>query len=254
MILFVFEGYKREPDLFYSIQRLFFDKTNEHIVCSFGNNLYQLYKELKKYEDNGDLVSILREKYEKSQDNPFKSRLSSDFSEIYMFFDYDFQNVNLPLEVMNSQLKEMLDTFNDETNNGKLYINYPMVESIRYTNKLPDSCFHTYTVSREQCRKFKLIADKFSYYKSLDFIILDKRKADDDNKTKVVLDNWNIVRKQNVDKANYICTGTNGSPKTKEIVSQGNIFKNQLSKYVSQFPCRISILNAFPMFLYEYFK
>ena len=62
----------------------------------------------------------------------------SDFSEVYLFFDYDFQNKNLELSEINSQLTEMLDFFSDETDNGKLYINYPMIESIRCTRKLPD--------------------------------------------------------------------------------------------------------------------
>lgn len=43
MILFVFEGEKREPELFRAIEKLFF-KDSQHIVCSFGNNIYELYQ------------------------------------------------------------------------------------------------------------------------------------------------------------------------------------------------------------------
>lgn len=42
MILFVFEGVKREPDLFRTIQRLYFSNRKEQIVCSYNNNIYQL--------------------------------------------------------------------------------------------------------------------------------------------------------------------------------------------------------------------
>ena len=45
MILFVFEGVKREPDLFRTIQRLYFANRDEQIVCSYNNNIYQLYKD-----------------------------------------------------------------------------------------------------------------------------------------------------------------------------------------------------------------
>ena len=38
MILFVFEGVKREPDLFRTIQRLYFSNREEQIVCSYNNN------------------------------------------------------------------------------------------------------------------------------------------------------------------------------------------------------------------------
>ena len=48
MILFVFEGVKREPDLFRTIQRLYFSNREEQIVCSYNNNIYQLYKDLQE--------------------------------------------------------------------------------------------------------------------------------------------------------------------------------------------------------------
>ena len=46
---------------------------------------------------------------------------------------YDFQNSQLSLDEINRRVEEMLKLFDDETDNGKLYINYPMIESIRYT-------------------------------------------------------------------------------------------------------------------------
>lgn len=58
MILFVFEGVKREPDLFRTIQRLYFSNREEQIVCSYNNNIYQLYKDLQEYDGDGDIVSL----------------------------------------------------------------------------------------------------------------------------------------------------------------------------------------------------
>lgn len=46
MILFVFEGARREPMLFESIKYLFFEKETDTIVYSFGNNIYNLYKQI----------------------------------------------------------------------------------------------------------------------------------------------------------------------------------------------------------------
>lgn len=221
MILFIFEGKSREPSLFYTLQKLFFQNTNEHIVCSFGNNLYQLYKELKKYEGNGDIVSILKDKYKDKINSPFAgNELSSDFSEIYLFFDYDFQNTNIQIETINSQVSEMLEIFDDETNFGKLYINYPMVESIRYTRELPDKQYYKYTISREYCHNFKSLSAEFSHYKSLDFIVLDQRKTVYDDEIKHIQSNWKFLKEQNVNKANYICTGNYCTPITKSVISQ----------------------------------
>ena len=253
MILFVFEGAKREPDLFRAIETLFFqDKQN--IVCSFGNNIYELYNELQSFEGDGDIVSILKERYQGQKDSPFTGDAkSSDFSEIYLIFDYDFQNKNISLDVMNSQLEEMLDMFNDETDNGRLYINYPMVESIRYTKTLPDKDFWTYVISRKDCTdsSFKSIADSFSDYKSLDFLTLSTRRAATEKEIRSRLDNWRLLIVQNVSKANYICSGENEIPENKETVSQIAIFGAQ-KRYLTSSES-VSILSAFPLFLFDYF-
>ena len=50
MILFVFEGDEREPRLYRTLERLYFPKQNENIICSFGNNIYDLYNELQEYD------------------------------------------------------------------------------------------------------------------------------------------------------------------------------------------------------------
>ncbi len=173
MILFVFEGVKREPDLFRTIQRLYFSNREEQIVCSYNNNIYQLYKDLQEYDGDGDIVSLLMEKFASQKDNPLKDiDKSADISEIYLFFDYDFHNRNLSLEEINRQVKEMLETFDNETEYGKLYIDYPMVESIRYTKFLPDANYWTYTISRTDCNRFKGLSAEFSAYRSFDFILL----------------------------------------------------------------------------------
>jgi len=53
---------------------------------------------------------LLKEKSSKKEDNPFKDiERISDFSEIYLFFDYDFQHNCYPLEELNKQVREMLE-------------------------------------------------------------------------------------------------------------------------------------------------
>ena len=171
MILFVFEGDEREPRLYRTLEKLYFPKTNDNIICSFGNNIYDLYNELKEYEDGGDIVSVMRERLAARGDSTLNGIRSSDISEIFLFFDYDFQNSHLSLEEINRRVEEMLALFADETENGKLYINYPMIESIRYTKELPDNDYANYVVSREECKDFKRLARDFSAYNSLDHIL-----------------------------------------------------------------------------------
>lgn len=255
MILFVFEGNKREPDLFRSIQRLYFPNKEEQIVCSYNNNIYQLYKDLKEYDGDGDIVSLLMEKFNGRDDNPLKNiDAAADISEIYLFFDYDFHNKNLSLEEINKQVQEMLETFDNETDNGKLYIDYPMVESIRYTKKLPDSNYWTYAISREDCSKFKGLSADFSAYSSFDFILLTENREPTEDEVSVVKQNWTYLKEQNVSKANFLCKGVNTMPACKDDILQDKIFEAQLAKYVNTEECKVSVLNAFPIFLYDYFK
>ena len=255
MILFVFEGKRREPDIFKTLEYLFFPK-GQAIVCSFENNIYELYRQLKALDGSGDIVSIIREKYGNTPENPFGPGIkSSDFSEIFLFFDYDFQNRNLTMEQMNTQLSEMLDLFCDETDNGRLYINYPMIEAIRYTKKLPDKDFSDYCVSRTDChdKGFKNLVQKFSAYGSLDFIVLDFRKSPNEKKVSVIKQNWILLERQNVIKANNLCNGELDIPANKDTISQQRIFASQVSRFILPKGV-VSILSAFPLFIFDYFK
>ena len=252
MILFVFEGAEREPRIFKTLERLFFGD-GERIVCSFGNNIYELYRQLTVFDGDGDIVSILREN---RADLP-PGMKTSDFSEIYLFFDYDFQNENLTLEEMNKRLQEMLAMFDDETDNGKLYVSYPMMESLCYTQELPDEHFVEYTVLRSDCmaRSFKNIAREFSHYGSLDFIELPDAGHHKPGKREYarVKKNWICLVKQHTAKACFICTGRNVVPEDKEVVAQSRVFEGQCGKYLCDGE-RIAVLNGFPLFLFEYFK
>ena len=255
MILFVFEGKRREPDIFKTLEFLFFQK-EQSIICSFGNNIYELYRQMQELDGAGDIVSILRELNKNNPDSPFTSETkSSDYSEIYLFFDYDFQNRNLTLEEMNRQLSEMLDLFNDETDNGKPYINYPMLEAIRYTKELPDAHYYEYTVSRTDCHDFgfKDLAQRFSAYGSLDFIVLNFHSTPRQNKIDHIKRNWTMLEEQNTVKANYLCNNQLSIPPDKESISQKRIFEAQISKHSSP-KAEVSILSAFPLFNYDYFK
>jgi hypothetical protein len=55
MILFVFEGDDREPNIYRTMERLYLPKDN--IVCSFGNNIYELYNQIMEME--GDVVMTI---------------------------------------------------------------------------------------------------------------------------------------------------------------------------------------------------
>ena len=253
MILFVFEGDEREPRLYRTLERLYFPKKNDNIICSFGNNIYDLYNELQEYDGDGDIVALMRERLADRGDATLDGIRNSDISEIFLFFDYDFQNSQLSLEEINRRVEEMLALFDDETDNGKLYINYPMIESIRYTKELPDDAYVGYTVGREACKDFKRLACEFSAYDSLDHLLFKDGETPDKEKYLKVKDNWEYLRTMNVCKANLLTTGLYTMPREKSDIGQLAIFRNQVMKYVKPNE-NVAILNSFPIFIYEYMK
>lgn len=263
MILFVFEGEKREPTLFRTMLHLFSPQIKDKILCSYKNNIYNLYRKMNETDEPQDIVSILRQKWQEKPDNPFENiSVTSDISEIYLFFDYDCQNQTkgkqLTLQQLNQQMEEMLSFFDDETGNGKLYINYPMIESIRYTKQLPDKNYNSYTIQISDCINFKQSAAKFSYYPNLDFIAFkydDKKhrlKIPNNEQCKIIKQNWQYLKEQNVQKALLLTTGSKQIPPKKELISQHDIFSSQIRKYIKA-DNSVSVLNSLPLFLYEYF-
>lgn len=246
MILFVFEGGKSEPAIFDSIEKLFLSSEELRVVkCGF--DLPTLYSNLKKTGE--DLFRSLPLK-ENGIIIPEGKRVDTIFSQIFLFFDYDFQN-RIGVQKLNQILDEMLEFFNDETDNGKLYINYPMVESLKYTKELPDGHYYEYVATRQECveHKFKENAELFAYAKAKGYRFIDLSKID---KSDVLL-NWEYLKLQNVMKANFLLTGNNKMPKEKNVINQTAIFDAQKANFVDK-TNSVSILNSFPLFLYEYLK
>lgn len=246
-ILFIFEGKKKEPYIMQIIKELYF-KNYKYVFISYCSNIQSLFNELNK-DDDLDLVGLLKENETKHPELEKKLEKCNwdEFSEIYLFFDYDIKKPDEynkdSLETQNEKIKEMLELFDNETEKGKLYINYPMVESIRYFKKeLPDEYYYTYTTNLFIGKEFKREAHNSSHYKNLDFIT---------SKNKNQESNWKHIIDLNIKKANHICSDLNELPSKKISINQQEIFKNQLSKYVSK--NEIAILNSFPLFLYEYF-
>lgn len=258
MILFVFEGKEREVDIFNALKQLYFDDDKVVVVFTYNTGFHTLYKELKK--NDMSLFRVLQETSRKRKEDNLGKYKEDDFSEVFLFFDYDFHNRSVSLEQWNKNLGEMLAYFDDETKNGKMYVNYPMVESIRYTKELPDKDYYRYTVKREECLKqkgvptsgFKYKASVFSAYKGLDFIQMRADKTPSEKEA--VRRNWEYLKKQNVAKARYLCEGRNVFPRKKKLFLQTNLFDAQCKKYVETDECSVAVLNSFPLFVYDYFK
>lgn len=109
MILFVFEGRKTEPTLFKTLEHLYFNNQDEMKVCCFGYDIYELYRLMTESDFTEDIVTVIKKKLESGNEKPISDELSTtDFSEVYLFFDYDFQNKNLELKELNANFLQII--------------------------------------------------------------------------------------------------------------------------------------------------
>lgn len=128
---FIVEGEAREPLIIDNISKVFFVHGNFKIITlPAEQNIYMLWKRLKEDDFDTDIIEVLRENNEEIR-RQLSGLSRDDFSEVYLFFDYDAHQNNLAKTDDDDVLDQMLVSFDNETENGKLYISYPMVEALR---------------------------------------------------------------------------------------------------------------------------
>lgn len=131
-ILLIVEGEVEEPRILGSESHGLLSLIgNDYEIVPFASSIYELYEAYKNKEYD-DLVSYLRlEKGLKIDDNVLSKNA---FSAVYLIFDYEphYQKYS------DDKIMDLLNTFDNETELGKLYINYPMVEAYYHLYELPD--------------------------------------------------------------------------------------------------------------------
>ena len=140
-ILLIVEGELEEPRILGSESHgLLSLLGGDYEIVPFANPIYELYEAYKKNEYD-DLVSYLRlEKGLKIDDGVLSKNA---FSSIYLVFDFEPHYHRYSDE----KIKELLSLFNNETELGKLYINYPMVEAFYDFDFLPALNYNEKTVN-----------------------------------------------------------------------------------------------------------
>ncbi len=154
-MLLIVEGPSDEEVL---IKKLWdrFDKGADYEIVTYKTNVYVLMRALfidGVIDEDLDLVRLLR-----SEDNPSGIRLdrSEKFTDVFMVFDLDPQDPNADLDM----LGKMLRFFDDSTSKGKLFINYPMMQSYRHITGQNDPGFKDRMVPANIGRRYKSMVDK----------------------------------------------------------------------------------------------
>ena len=145
-VLYIVEG-ETEKDL---LKRLWarFEPDNRYDVYVYNTNIHVLIKSLFSDGEMDEDLEIVRELRSIEKDEEKRRILSKRFEYVYMIFDFDPQDDKINMD----RIGQMLDYFNDPGGNGRLYINYPMVESFRHLKSLSDDGFKDRMVSLELLR------------------------------------------------------------------------------------------------------
>lgn len=145
-ILFIVEGAKTDKRLMQEILAIY-NITNDHEVYSYNTNLHHLYRVLSQYDEWND-IDLLNALKEHERDKDRKEILSGNYSDILLIFDMDPQDQDFSSHA----IFKMLEVFNESTDMGKLYINYPMVESFYHMKSIPDEDYDTYYATMDELR------------------------------------------------------------------------------------------------------
>ena len=162
-ILFIVEGKKKEPELINKIYSKCFANEN-YEVFSYETNIHDLIERIYLNGEIDEAFSIQNFLREKCTDDENRKILNKIFSDIFLIFDFDPHDKR----INQGRLLELQKFYSESTDNGRLYINFPSIESYCNVGKMPDNEFKNKMIDVEDCRRYKDIVDKTTpFYKSI---------------------------------------------------------------------------------------
>ena len=248
-VVFIVEGEKLDVQIMQEICTHFIPSIKKGILVH-GTHIYSLYNQLKKDDFATDIIELLKEKSDEEELNNLNSE---DVSEIYLFFDFDGHNYQDRSDGENialSEIEEMLQCFNNETESGKLYLSYPMIESIFHLDKtdfdkgtaLTLKTFYAFSGRDKAGKHYKKISGVIdSYYKKTKNSLYSE--AD-----------WNFILHY------FLCCLMNLFEQQefieykvyRQMISPEAVFEQQKDKYIMKAK-KILVLNGYPQFIIDYF-
>lgn len=231
-ILFIFEGLRGEVNVSSQILRSFIEQQTDAVIkCTYNTNIYRLYEDIVE-DDFLNVVEILKNR---SDDHDEIMNYTSDsFSQIYLFFDYDGQDQRASFE----KISHMLTVFNNETEHGKLYISYPMLESIRYITGLSNSDL---LINNE------IAHDSIGNFKS---IVHNNTSDQVKNTSRYTGKHWGCVVEIHCKRASEI-VGNGSEIPPPEMVTQEQILERQRENKIES--NKIFIISSFPLMILDYY-
>lgn len=247
--LFIFEGGSTEDIIVRKLEQNFLGDRHA-IKCVFDAEIYQLYRKIKEDDDSAftvDIVSLLKERTTKNAEI-LQDYNRDSFAYIYLFFDYDAHS-----SLANDEnISEMLAFFNNETEEGKLFISYPMVEAIRHYKDMDSFKSLKVKCKRKNCPYIEDCAEKETclhepHYKT--FVPSDSRPqlSNVNSYTETV---WKELITAHLCKANNLVYDIFDLPD--HLLPQDTIFSKQKEKHILHQCPEVAVLSAFPLYVLDF--
>ncbi len=243
--LFVFEGEHTEDKIVARLEKHFMGKSIA-VKCVFGGDIYQLYQRIKDEDFDVDIVSLLKERSEVNN-KELEGYDNDSFSYIYFFFDYDAHATSAD----DDKISELISYFDNETETGKLFVSYPMVEAIRHFKDKASFLETTVKCKRRNCpnrEECDICTDCLNepHYKK--FVPTDSDvRYSNLNTTEM----WVELIDAHLCKANFVVNDNKSRPQS--LLSQEEIFEGQKRKYICQHCPHVAVISAFPMFVQDFY-
>lgn len=202
-------------------------------IIPYCTNIYSLYHLVfEKYADTDpDDLDFLQVLKEQEKDEQKKKIFDDKYSDILLIFDLDPQAPDYSPE----KIQKMAAFFTESSDMGKLYLNYPMVESFFHMKVIPDPDYYSYFASIDELKSglYKRRVNHISFYHDYRKFAATKHEC-------------TIVIQQNITKAKQICH----AQVDEDIPMQSDILKKQLS--FLQREKQVAVLNTCGFFVQEY--
>lgn len=203
-ILVIVEGAKTDFNL---LKRLLsvYGISETHQIVSYNTNIYTLYSQLPDSYDEYDDIDLLQLLKEREKDESKRALLNERYSDILLVFDLDPQAPDFAPE----KVIKMTKYFTESTNMGKLYLNYPMVESFYHMSDIPDKKYNEYIVTLDDLKNKKYKQMVHNICRDGDYTKFASNKEECD-----------IVIKQNLEKSKLLTNTNEHLPNSIDILNK----------------------------------
>lgn len=240
-VLIVLEGEQPEENTLARLQRAFpeelADLSEDLVEYVYSSHIYGLYNKLKEDDGFSDVIEVLKELY--PEDDALQNTNREDISQVYLFFDLDIHKQ--PIEKSCDQLNKLVQFFDNETENGKLFLSYPMAEAINICdveNGLMSDDRKLFCID-------KCVNDGFKHF--ADNLNRDSQTICRANSR----ENWLTISKAHYEKAQWLMYLTSEELSSVLGQMQQDAILQHQQKLIKQNNV-VATLSAFPFFLLEY--